>query len=138
MIAFDTNILVRYLVEQDDSQQVAIVDAVLEKVIASGESIFISHIVLCELVWVLTSRYRQPKEAVLAAVEGLLRSGIIEFEGSEEVVRVLKDCRSGRGDFSDYLIAERAVAAGCDRILTFDAALWSDPRFVAPGRWARA
>lgn len=136
MIGFDTNILVRHFAKDDLAQAAAVRKAFL-KAVELGEPVFVSQIVLCELVWVLAVTYRHEKQAIIAALEELLRAGHVEIEGSEAVLRALNDYRSGHGGFADYLIAERAVAAGCKRILTFDSDLWVDPRFVAPGRWAR-
>lgn len=137
MIAFDTNMLVRHLVPANDVQQLAALDQVRDQAIATGETIFVSQIVLCELVWVWASRYRQPKQVIISAMEELLLAGNVEIEGAQEVIQALDDYRDGPGDFADYMIAQRAAAAGCDQVLTFDSDLWPHPRFVAPEKWAR-
>lgn len=134
MIAFDTNLLVRYLAE-DDPEQSAAVDSAIKTALATNQPVLITQIVLCELIWVLSRTYGFRKEHVIPVLDQLIRSVPFQVEELDQVTRALYAYEIGRGDFSDYLIAERAAAAGCKRILTFDGELWSDPRFLRPERW---
>jgi len=131
VIALDTNVLVRYLVEDDEPQAaraVALIDSAVER----KEALFVTHIVVCELAWVLRSGYRRSKRDVVAAVRALVSAAQLEFEDGEEVRRALARYEAGRGDLADYLIGQRAVGRGCNRIATFDEALHVEPEFFAP------
>jgi len=133
MIALDTNVLVRYVVE-DDAAQSAVAVAMIERAMERNEPLFVTQIVLCELVWVLAHAYRFSREEIVGVLHQLRRGAQITVEGSDEVRRAMEAYAGTRGDFADYLIAERAVANGCSAIATFDRALLSDSRFTAPDR----
>ena len=136
MIALDTNVLVRYVVEDDPEQAPAAV-ALIERALKREEPIFIPQIVLCELVWVLSFAYRYKREAIVGVLQHLRRGAQLVVEGADEVKRAIDAYAAGRGDFADYLIAERAVAGGAAVIATFDRALEADRRFAPPHRVAR-
>ena len=131
MIGLDTNILVRYL-KRDDPAQAARAAALIEAAFNDREELFVSHIVLCELVWVLQSGYRHSKAEVVKALRLLLSATQLVFEDVDQVRRALARLDAGGGGFADYLIGERAVSAGCGRVATFDRALLADPAFFSP------
>lgn len=131
MIAVDTNILVRYIVE-DDPAQTALATSLIDRTIQRNETLFITQIVFCELVWVLSYAYKFDREGIAATLNELRRGAQVAVEGADEVKRAIDAYVAGRGDFADYLIAERAIAAGCTAIATFDRALQSDSRFKSP------
>jgi predicted nucleic-acid-binding protein len=137
MIAVDTNVLVRFLVA-DDETQAAAATAAFAAADRQRIPIFVSRIVLCELVWVLSRAYRQSRPAIGAVLESLLRSRGLEIEGREGVARAASSFAAGKGDFADYLIRERALAAGCTSVMTFDGALLREPAFVRPSARATA
>jgi predicted nucleic-acid-binding protein len=131
MIAVDTNVLVRYLV-QDDPRQSAQAAKIIEQARAGG--IFVSHIVMCELVWVLSFSYDVPRKDIASLLHQLRRAAGVVFESPDQLQGAIASYESGRGDLADYLIAERAIARGCSGVATFDKALQNDPRFFHPGR----
>ena len=131
MISLDTNVLVRYVVG-DDAEQSAAASEMVERAIEAEEMLFVSQIVLCEFVWVLTHAYRFTRTEIVTALHQLRRGAQMILEGADEVRRATDAYAAQRGDFADYLIAERSVANGCSSIATFDRALLSDPRFGAP------
>jgi predicted nucleic-acid-binding protein len=131
VIAADTNVLVRYLVE-DDPRQTAEAARLIEEAAEGGEGIFISHIVLCELVWVLSFAYEVRRQEIISILQQLRRSAGIVIESADAFQRALASFESGKGDLADYLIAETAVAHGCSAIATFDRALHADQRFLRP------
>ena len=131
MIGLDTNVLVRYLTE-DDPGQARRAAMLLEGVTGSEERLFVSHIVLCELTWVLRGAYGRPKQDVVRALEGLISSAQLLVEDSALAHRALERYRYGKADFADYVVAERAWAAGCSEIATFDRKLLGEDGFVAP------
>jgi predicted nucleic-acid-binding protein len=128
LIAVDTNVLVRYIVEDDVSQSRAAA-LMVERAAEKGQLIFVSQIVLCELVWVLSYAYGFERKEVAAILNELRRVAQIQIEDPDQVGRSIERYTSDKGDFADYLIAERAVANGSEWVATFDRALHKDPRF---------
>ena len=129
--------LVRFLVA-DDQTQAAAATAAFAAADRWRIPVFVSCIVLCELVWVLSRAYRQSRSAISAVLESLLRSRGLEIEGRDGVARAGSSYSAGKSDFADYLIRERAVAAGCTSVMTFDGALLREPGFVRPSARAIA
>lgn len=128
MIALDTNVLVRFLVE-DDAEQTAKARALLQKAVDTGGACFVSEVVICEVVWVLSARYRFPKTRIVDILSQLLRAQQLCFSAPERVARALESFKSSSGDFADYLIREQARAAGFETVATFDRGLRNDSGF---------
>ena len=118
MIGLDTNVLVRYLM-QDDAAQAAKASRLIERCSAE-EPGFIAMVVLVELVWVLESSYGIERARIAAALELLLRPRELRVEQAETAWHAVRMYRDSRADFADALIARCAAAAGCERTLTFD------------------
>jgi len=119
MKGFDTNVLIRYLT-QDDAAQARKVDRLVAAIVAEGERAFVNVIVLCEITWVLRSAYGFGKEALVRVLERMLATPRLNLEDRELVRRALEQFREGHGDFSDCLIGARNRAAGCSDTATFD------------------
>ena len=136
MIALDTNVLVRYIVE-DDLEQSPAAAAMIERALKRNEALFVPQIVLCELVWVLSFAYRFNREAIVGVLQQLRRGAQVAVESADEVKRAIESYAAGRGDFADYLIAERSITNGCSVIASFDAPPHSDKRFAAPHHIAK-
>ncbi len=130
MIALDTNVLVRYLVE-DDATQTALAAALIDRAIAANESLFVSDIVVCETVWVLRVGYRVGRAEVAALLRQLFRARHLLFRAVDQLARALDAYAAGKGDFADYLIREHARAVDCDTVATFDTVLVKERGFVA-------
>ena len=128
MIGLDTNVVVRYLT-QDDPVQAARATEVIEDAAERGDRLFLSGVVLCELVWVLESAYGYERAEVTDVVERVLRTTQFEFDHKDQLWQAWQDYRTGKGDFSDYLIGRLGHAAGCRETLTFDRALERSPLF---------
>ena len=131
MIALDTNVLVRFLVE-DDAEQSLQARTMIERAIAGNRPLFVSEVVVCEVVWVLGTSYEVGREEIAGVVKQLLRARHLTLSNGERLARALSAFDSGRGDFADYLIRETAREAGCESVATFDRALLREPGFVAP------
>lgn len=129
MTGVDTNVLVRYLV-QDDAAQARKAAAFLERENASG--FFLGQVVLCELVWVLSFAYGYRKVEIMAVLRQLLRTAQFVIEGPEAVRRAIDRYDQGSGDLSDFLILESALEGGCDSVVTFDRKLHRTPGFSSP------
>lgn len=119
MIGLDTNILVRYIT-QDDPAQAKKVNAIMQGDLSEQNLGFVTLIVLIELTWVLESCYEQSKDSIINVVEGLVTTKQILIERADLVHLALKSFAKGNGDFSDALIARIAIDNGCSKIITFD------------------
>jgi predicted nucleic-acid-binding protein len=131
VIALDTNILVRFLVE-DDPAQSRRAKALLQKAIDGAETCFVSDVVVCEIVWVLGTSYKVGRKEIGHNLGQLLRAQHLAFLSAERLGRALGAYESGRGDFADYLIREWAEEAGCEAVATFDGTLLRERGFAAP------
>lgn len=129
MIALDTNVLVRFLAD-DDPEQSKKAQALLENLHEGGA--WISDVVLCELVWVLMRGYGHGKSQVIAVLRQLLAARQLVFSHSELLQQALLAFEKGKGDFADYVIRGQSKAAGCDKIMTFDQALLRESGSAAP------
>ncbi len=119
MKGLDTNVLVRYLV-QDDVRQAAQASEFIETCCTEESPCFIGQIVLCELVWVLESNYQQNRMEITSIIEQLLQVGQLEVMDSEIVWRALSDYRNSNVDFPDHLLARVNESNGCEHTVTFD------------------
>jgi predicted nucleic-acid-binding protein len=131
MIALDTNVLVRFLVE-DDKAQSAKAAKLVAHAVSEDEPLFVSDVVVCETVWVLLAAYRVPRAEVGELLGRLLMAAHLRFNDVDRLSRALEGFAAGKGDFADYVIREHARAAGCDHVATFDRMLLKERGFAAP------
>lgn len=117
MIGLDTNVLVRYLV-QDDPDQSALASAVIDG-LSEQDPGYVSLVAVVELHWVLRRAYGISASHCGRLVEGLLDSRELTVDQASRVRAVLGRSRDGL-DFADALIAELGRDAGCEHTLTFD------------------
>ena len=129
MIGVDTNVLVRYLA-QDDPSQVRRVDALLKEAFDANDQVYIDDVVLCEVVWVLGARYGYEKSEVVAALDDLLETTLFAFEDRNLLRHALDAYLNGKADFADYVIGLRNARAGCQHTVTFDRALRGQAAFA--------
>jgi predicted nucleic-acid-binding protein len=118
VIGLDTNVLVRYLV-QDDPAQSKIASRLIESLTPEAPG-FIGSNALAEIVWVLEESYGLDRSGVALVIERLLQTGSLIVQDTELAWRALSRYRAGAADFSDYLIERTAAAAGCEETVTFD------------------
>ena len=130
MIALDTNVLVRFLVE-DDAAQAERAKALLQRAIDSEEPCYVSDVVLCELVWVLERRYKLRRKEIGQGLSRLVYAQHLAFSSAESLSRALEAYEKARGGFADYIIREHARAKGCEAVATFEKKLVKEPGFMA-------
>lgn len=118
MIALDTNVLVRFLV-QDDPLQAQLATKVIEQLTDDAQG-FVSREVLIELVWVLERAYRLGRAEIAVALDGLLSATELDIEGSDAVAPALELYRNDGFGFADLMIAAAARRAGANELVTFD------------------
>ncbi len=129
MLGIDTNVLVRFLV-RDDEAQFEKARKLIRREVAAGRRVFVSQLVLLETEWVLRSRYALPKTEIIAAISGLLDATDVQFEDEpaiEESLFVWKDSAAG---FADCLIGARNRRLGCRVTATFDVNASKLPGFI--------
>src|SRR5277367_3819414 len=126
MRAVDTNVLVRYVVN-DEPRQSEVVDTFLHECRANFDRVFVPIPVLVELVWVLERTYNQSKAEIVTTLEKLLELGLFQFDQESAVLHGFAQYRRGRAGFADYLIGELSVQGGCRDTVSFDRALRGAP-----------
>ena len=119
MMALDTNVLVRFLV-RDDERQAQAVYTRFKQAEAARETLFVTLGVVLELIWVLESAYAVPPGQIVDALDDLRTMRILTFEAEPVLQRVLSEGRSGTIDLADLLLAHAANVSGCDAVLSFD------------------
>ena len=122
MIGLDTNVLVRYLV-QDHVVQGKIAAEFIRKNCTREKPGFINFIVLCEMVWVLESVYRYKNDVIADVLEKILSTSQFEIESRNDAWVALEDYRNSKADFADCLIGRKNRSTGCTQTATFDGAL---------------
>lgn len=120
MIGLDTNVIIRYLV-QDDPKQSSQANRIIQNAIAEGMTIWISQITLCEVVWVLESSYKISKNELIEVIRQLLFTQGLTVENETVALHALHDFENHTSvDFSDCLIGRHNVANKCVFTFTFD------------------
>lgn len=118
MIGLDTNVLVRY-VAQDDPKQSAKATRLIESLTAESPG-YVGLVSIVELVWVLTGCYAASRTEVCAVLDQLLRAKELVVANADTVWKALRLFKEGKADFADCLIERCAAEAGCDHTATFD------------------
>jgi len=119
MKGLDSNVIVRYVV-QDDPRQSALASEFIENKCTTENPGFINTIVLCELVWVLKRAYKYPKDLIVEVLNTLLDSKELKVEKATDARQAVLLYAQGQADFSDYLIAVYNKREGCDYTVTLD------------------
>ena len=119
MIGLDTNVLVRYLV-QDDPTQARQANALIDRAVAQETAMFINHVVMCELAWVLGRGYGYARTVLAEVIEKILLGRQFEIEKKDLVWTALANFKASRADFADCLMGVINDLAGCESTLTFD------------------
>lgn len=119
MLGLDTNVLVRFLV-RDDESQFEKARKLIKREVAAGRRVLVSLLVLMETEWVLRSRYGVPKTEIIAAISALLDSRDVQFEDESAIEAALFLWKDSGTEFADCLIGARNKRLGCRATATFD------------------
>jgi predicted nucleic-acid-binding protein len=119
MMGLDTNVLLRYLL-QDDPVQTRKVNRLFERELSGRNPGHISLATTLEIVWVLSSVFRLTPTEISGALRELLSHEALLFQNEPEVVVAVYALRRGTGEFEDALIGALNAWAGCSTTLTFD------------------
>ena len=129
MLGIDTNVLVRFLV-RDDEAQFEKANRLIKREVGVGEDVFVSLLVLLETEWVLRSRYGLEKTAIMAAISGLLDASGVRIEDEPSVEETLFFWKDSTVGFADCLIGAHNRRLGCMATVTFDAKAVKLPAFI--------
>lgn len=130
MLGIDTNVLVRFLV-RDDEAQFERARKLIKRETSRGEPVFVSQLVLLETEWVLRSRYNATKAEIVTTMSALLESREVQFEEETAVEEAVFVWKKSSAEFADCLIAAHHRAHGCRATATFDSKALRIAGFVA-------
>lgn len=119
MQGIDTNILVRFLVGDDEFQAKKVYD-LFKQAESSKSELFVPLLVVLELIWVLEAVYEIERKEILDSIADLLMMPILKFEHQTVLQKFILKARDNSYDLSDLLIAHSAQFQGCETVLTFD------------------
>jgi len=119
MKALDTNVIVRFLVK-DDERQTKIIYRSLKQVESDKEVLFVPLLVVLETIWVLELVYQISRQEILESINDLLLMPILVFEAQSAIQGFVSSARENKVDLSDLLIAHSSKSSGCECVLTFD------------------
>jgi predicted nucleic-acid-binding protein len=119
VIGLDTNVLVRYLV-QDDPGQARRATQLIKRECTRESPGFINRIVLCEIVWVLEAAYGYSKQEITLVLEKVLRTSQFQVEDVQAAWSAFRLYQKSKADFADCLLGTVNRQHGCQRTVTFD------------------
>jgi predicted nucleic-acid-binding protein len=119
MIGLDTNILVRYLVQDDPIQSAKATD-IIERRLTEQTPGFVSTVAMVEIAWVLDRAYGLGNDEIAAAIERTLQIDVLVVENEQEIFTAMIALKQGKGSFADAIILALGARAGCSYTLTFD------------------
>ncbi len=131
MIGLDTNVLVRYLA-QDDPVQSPRATELIERRLTEQNPGFISTVAMVETAWVLERAYGLAAGDVVAAIERTLQAAVLVVENEQEVFTAMIALKQGRGSFADALVGAFGGKAGCSHTVSFDRKALRLPGFALP------
>lgn len=129
MIGLDTNVLIRYIVRDDEAQADA-ATRLIESRCTEDEPGFVNLVVLCEISWVLARGYKYDRETVAQVIRGLLSAAELAVDQSETAWRALTAFEAGRADFADYVIGAHNRGEQAHPTYTFDRSAATHPDFM--------
>jgi predicted nucleic-acid-binding protein len=129
MVGIDTNVLIRFVV-QDDKQQAAVASELIEDYCSAATPGLISLIVLCEFVWVLSSAYAYSRQQISSALKQILVTECFEVSKHDVAWSAMLDYSGANGDYADCLISRLNELNGAETTYTFDRCASRNKRFT--------
>jgi predicted nucleic-acid-binding protein len=130
MLGVDTNVLIRYLI-RDNQPQYEKARRLIDREVSKGDPLLVSLLVLLESEWVLRSRYGLPKSEIVAAFSAMLDATDLVFEDEPSIEHAIYLWKDSSADFADCLIDARNLRLGCRATATFDGRALRLEGFVA-------
>jgi len=128
MIAVDTNILVRFLV-RDDEKQAETARKYIKEAEVRRERLKIPLLVVLETIWVLESAYDKTRSEILDTIGDMRQMPVFDFENDHVIEGLLDDGPKNKADLADIMIAHAATGTGCETVVTFDKGAAKHPLF---------
>src|ERR1700722_12711474 len=119
MTGLDTNVLMRYLL-QDDPKQARRANQIIDRQLSEQNPGFVNLATILEIVWVLRSLLKRSPSEIAAHIEDLLAADSLEVQNEQQVFEAAFALKRGTGEFEDALIGALNAWAGCPHTLTFD------------------
>ena len=119
MRALDTNVLIRFLVNDDKAQGKKARD-LLETAEKKGEAFLLPILVLMETIWVLDSVYGYSRNEIIRAIELISQMGVISMDNADTVTKFIDFAKTTKVPLHDLLIGTSAEDKGCEATITFD------------------
>jgi predicted nucleic-acid-binding protein len=119
MIGLDTNVVVRYLTQDDPVQSSKATD-LIERGLTEDDPGFVSVVAMAETAWVLERIYGLTAEEMATAIERMLEVDVLVVENEQEVFTAMMAVKEGRGSFADALIGALGARVGCSHTVSFD------------------
>jgi predicted nucleic-acid-binding protein len=119
MIGLDTNVLLRYLA-QDDSAQSPRATEIITRRLSEEEPGFVSLVTILEVTWILRSLYQRSRQEIASDLEMILAADTLEVQNEQQVYHAVVALRNGTGTFEDALIGSLGIWRGCSVTLTFN------------------
>ena len=130
MLGIDTNVLVRFLV-RDDELQFEKARKLIKREVSAGRRVFVNQLVLMETEWVLRSRYGVMKDQIIDSISSLLDANDLQIEDEASVEEAVFFWRDSNAEFADCLIGAKNRRMGCRATASFDQKAWKLPDFVS-------
>ena len=118
MIALDTNVLVRYLV-QDDSEHFKIAAELIEDCTIDQPG-YVCREVIIELVWVLERCYKYSRDEISGALLSIVTASQLAVETADDIAAIVHLYQNEGFDFADLMIRRAAIRSGADVLTIFD------------------
>jgi len=119
VIGLDTNILLRYLAQDDPVQSLRATEIITQQ-LSEQEPGFVSLVTILEVFWVLKSIFKRSRQNLASDIEKLLSADTLEVQNEQEVYNGVVALRTGTGSFEDALVGSLGIWRGCSTTLTFD------------------
>ena len=119
MIGLDTNVVLRYLLQDDRAQSLRVNDFI-DRHISENDPGFINLATVLEIVWVLRSSFQRTPAQIAAHLEHLLAVESFQIQNEQQVFEAAYALKHGTGEFEDALIGALNAWAGCPYTATFD------------------
>lgn len=119
MKGIDTNILVRFLVGDDELQAEKVYN-IFKKAEANKNELFVPLLVILELIWVLESVYQIQRKEIIDSISDLILMPILKFEQQTALQKLIYAAPKNTYGLSDLIIAHSAKEQGCEKVMTFD------------------
>jgi predicted nucleic-acid-binding protein len=128
MIGLDTNIVLRYLL-QDDPRQTVLANQIIDQELSGENPGVISLVAILEVVWVLRSLLKRTPAEIASHIEQLLAADTLKVQNESQVFQAAYALKHGTGEFEDALLGAVDAWIGCTKTLTFDRRALKLPNF---------